>query len=123
MTRDMDLIRKILLVIEEKYIDHWLPSSDIKIEGYDSATVSYHCAILHDAGLIYDYKQMYPGVFGVSRLTWEGHEFLDKIRSDTVWNRTKSIIVEKTLPFGIDVIKEIASAITTSMVKSALQLV
>ena len=126
MKRDMELIRKLLIQIEEKYVDVWLDPSEVAIESYDFETIAYHCSILHDAGFVYDYKGQYANnrlhFFAVSRLTWEGHEFLDKIRSDTVWNRTKSIMVKEGLPFAIDVIKEIASAVTTSMVKSALQL-
>ena len=97
MQRDMDLIRKILFVIEGKYVDTWLPGSDVQIDGYDMKTIAYHCALLHDAGLIYDYKAQYAGdglyFFGVGRLTWEGHELLDKIKSDTVWNKTKETII------------------------------
>lgn len=58
MQRDMDLIRKILFVIEGKYVDTWLPGSDVQIDGYDMKTIAYHCALLHDAGLIYDYKDI-----------------------------------------------------------------
>ncbi|WP_198921654.1 DUF2513 domain-containing protein [Streptococcus oralis] len=27
-------------------------------------------------------------------MTWEGHDFLDKIRENTMWNRTKTNIKE-----------------------------
>lgn len=124
MQRDMELVRKILFAIEEKYVDTALMGSDIQIEGYDMKTIAYHCAILHDAGLIYDYKAQYAGnelyFFGVGRLTWDGHELLDKIKSDTVWNKTKSTIKEKGIPFVLDAVKEIATAITTSMIQAAI---
>lgn len=125
MQRDMELIRKILFCIEEKYVDTWLDSNQVTIDGYDIKTVAYHCSILYDAGLVSDYKGKYAGnelyFFGVGRLTWDGHEFLDKIKSDTVWNRTKETITQKGLPFVIDVVKEVATAITTAMVQSAIQ--
>jgi hypothetical protein len=124
MQRDMELIRKILFTIEEKYVDTWLGGNEISIDGYDMKTVAYHCAILHDAGLIYDYKGQYGDdellFFGVGRLTWAGHEFLDKIKNDTVWNKTKGVIKEKGIPFVLDAVKEIATAITTSMIQSAI---
>ena len=124
MQRDMELIRKILFAIEKEYVDVWLDYSDLKIEGYNFKTVGYHCSILYDAGLVYDYKGKYAEnelyFFGVGRLTWEGHDFLDKIRSDTVWNKTKETITSKGLPFVIDVIKEVAAAVTTTMVKTAI---
>ena len=40
MQRDMDLIRKILFAIEEKYVDTWLPGSDVQIDGYDMKTIA-----------------------------------------------------------------------------------
>jgi len=124
MQRDMELIRKILFVIENKYVDVWLHSSEITIDGYDMKTIGYHCAILHDAGLIYDYEGEYAGeelyFFGVGRLTWDGHELLDKIKSDTVWNKTKDTITKKGIPFVLDTVKEIATAVTAAMIQSAI---
>ena len=123
MQRDMELIRKILFKIEEKYIDTCLDSNEVSIDGYDIKTVAYHCAICHDAGLVSDYNDSYGDdelqYFEVGRLTWDGHELLDKIKSDNVWNRTKETIKNKGIPFALDAVKEIASVITTSMIKSA----
>ena len=59
MQRDMELIRKILFMIEDKYIDTWLSGNEIAIDGYDMKTVAYHCAILYDAGLIHNYEGNY----------------------------------------------------------------
>lgn len=124
MQRDMELIRKILFTIEDKYIDTWMSSSEIQIDGYDMKTIGYHCAILHDAGLVSNYKGQYGDnelqFFGVGRLTWCGHELLDKIKSDTVWNKTKDTIQKKGIPFVLDAVKEIATAITAAMVQSAI---
>lgn len=123
MKRDMELIRKILFAIEDKYIDVWLSNSDIPIDGYDMKIIGYHCAILHDAGLVADYKGQYGDGellhFGVGRLTWDGHELLDKIKSDTVWNKTKDTITKKGILFVLDAVKEIATAITKAMLQSA----
>lgn len=125
MKRDMELIRKILFVIEDKYVDTWLGSNVVKIDGYDMKTIGYHCAILHDAGFVAEYNgqnaddELY--FFGVGRLTWDGHELLDKIKSDTVWNKTKDTIAKKGIPFVLDAVKEIATAITTAMIQSAIK--
>ncbi|NMC56506.1 MAG: DUF2513 domain-containing protein [Eubacteriaceae bacterium] len=124
MQRDMELIRKILFAIEEKYVDTWLDSSELLIDGYDMKTIGYHCAILQDAGLIAYYDGLYGGdelvEFGVGRLTWNGHEFLDKIKNDTVWNKTKETISKKGVPFVLDAVKEIATAITATMIQTAI---
>lgn len=123
MKRDMELIRKILLTVEEQYVDTAL--YDIKVEGYDLKTIAYHCNILYDAGLISNYKGFYADNelqgFGVSSLTWEGHEFIDKIRDDTVWNKTKAIIREKGIPFVLDTVKQIATFVIETTVQSVIK--
>lgn len=87
--------------------------------------VAYHCKILHDARLISDYKGHFASNelldFGVGCLTWEGHEFLDKIREDTVWNKTKDLITKKGLPMVLDVVKEISQSIVATMVQGAIK--
>lgn len=87
--------------------------------------VAYHCKILKDAGFITDYKAQCAGNhiigFGVGSLTWEGHEFLDKIRQDTVWNKTKEVITKQGLPMIIDVVKQVAEAIITAMTEGAIK--
>ena len=58
--------------------------------------------------------------FYVGRLTWEGHEFLDKIKNDTVWNKTLKVIKEKGLPLALDTVKDIAAAVAAAMLQAAI---
>lgn len=123
MTRDMELIRKLLFAIEEQFVDTVI--YDLRVDGYDKKTIAYHCNLLYQAGLIKDYKAQYADnelyVFGVGSLTWEGHDYLDKIRSETVWIKTKTVINEKGLPLMIETIKDIASAIIAGMVQRTIK--
>lgn len=116
MKRDMDLVRKILLEIEEKYVSTAIYG--LEVEGYDTAAVAYHCKILHDAGLISDYNANYGDdeidYFSVGSLTWDGHDYLDKVRDDTLWAKTKDTIVQKGLPLILDTIKTVSSALITA---------
>lgn len=122
MKRDMELCRKILFTIEERYVSTTIHG--LKIDGYTTEEVAYHCKLLHEAGLIKDCKIIYASnrivSFGVSSLTWEGHDFLDKIREDTIWNKTKGLIKDKALPMTLDVIKEIATAVISETLKGAM---
>lgn len=59
--------------------------------------------------------------FGVGRLTWEGHDFLDKVRSDTVWNKTKETIINQGLPMVVDVVKDISTSVISAMVEGAIK--
>jgi len=122
MKRDMELLRKILIAIEEQSDGTWI--DNLQIDGYNDRQIAYHCKLLYDGGYISDCKIQYAdddmSFFGVGRLTWDGHEFLDKVKSETVWNRTKDIIVKGGLPVAIDVIKGVTSGVVEGMVKAAM---
>ena len=108
-----------------KVVDTYLSSYDIPIEGYDMKTIGYHCALLYDAGLVADYSDEYSNDelddFRVGRLTWDGHELLDKIKNDKIWNKTKDIIKKRGIPFVLDAVKEIATAFTSAMIQAAVK--
>lgn len=116
MKRDMELVWLILLKIEEEYRSTAI--YNLNISGYDMETVAYHCKILNEAGLISDYGAQYADnslwSFGVGSLTWEGNDFLDKIRDNSQWKKVKDVIAQKGLPLVIETIKTISSAFVTA---------
>lgn len=120
MKRNMDLCR---FKIEAEYKSTAL--HNLNIDGYHIETVAYHCKLLFNAGLLESYKPTYGDnriyAFSVGSLTWEGHDFLDKIRENTIWNRTKKKIKENALPFTIEVIKSVATAIINKRLEGLLQ--
>lgn len=122
MKRDMDLYRLILFKIEDEYRSTGL--SNLQIDGYDIETIAYHCDLLFEAGLIKSYKPTYANdgiyFFSVGALTWEGHDFLDKIRENTMWNRTKTNIKENALPMTLEVIKSVATSFINSQLSKYL---
>ena len=116
MERDMDLVRAILLSIEKDYRS--MSICNLTIPGYDMQTIAYHCKIIKDKGLIFEYRAQYADndlrFFWVGALTWEGNDFLDKIRDDSIWKKTKETIVEKGLPVIIETISTITTAFITA---------
>ncbi len=123
MKRDMDLCRKILFAIEEQYKDTSIV--DLEIPGYTMNQVAYHCKILKDGGLVSQYSAQYDGgglyFFQVGNLTWEGHDFLDRIREDTVWNKIKNVVTEKGLPMILDVVKQVSTTVIAAMTEGAIK--
>jgi len=117
MKRDWELVREILATVEDlENTQSVLRASDL--EGYDPEIVSYHMKLLDEAGLIEaECNQPMNGPLScfATRLTWEGHEFIDQIRSDTVWNKTKSMLSEKGIDLSFEVIKFLAPMIIRSM--------
>lgn len=116
MKRDMDLVRKILLQIEEEHVSTAI--FNLKIEGYDLPTVAYHCKIMNEAGLLSHYSAKYGSdtiyAFQVGGLTWEGNDYLDKVRDNSVWKKTKDAITDKGLPLIFDTIKTVSSAVISA---------
>ena len=92
MKRDLDLIKEILLEIEKK--DDTSPIMNLSIKGYDQVLVDYH--LLDQAGLIdaeiarVGANEIYDPI--ILEITWNGHEFLDAARNETVWRKGKELI-------------------------------
>jgi hypothetical protein len=96
MKRDMDLIREILLKVEELPYDGGF--HDVSIEGHTDDEISYHVLLLKEAGFIEaaDLSTLGGVCWKPMRLTYSGHEFLDAARSDTVWEKAKTAVVQST---------------------------
>ena len=113
MKRDMDLVRTILLTAESA-----ARPDDIEVEGQDVRAIAHHIEILDDAGFVEPdilYSEEGPIRAGVRRLTWEGHEFLDAVRDDTVWQRTQDRIRSTVGTAAIEAWKATAEAITRGL--------
>ena len=106
MKRDMDLARTILFAIEQNEDDPlgWI---ELNIPDRSAEEVAYHVMILAEAGLIeaQDLSTMGGFDYKPKRLTWQGHEFLDAARSDTLWERAKKLTLEQTGGLSLDLLK------------------
>lgn len=126
MKRDMELIRKILFYIEENYKagQKWICA--INIEGYEEDVVMEHIILAYQNGFIQeiqDVSTLEGKSYFVGNLSNSGYDFLDKVRSDTVWNKTKKTIKENGLPMLTGTISTIANtfiAAATEGVASAI---
>lgn len=118
MKRDMDLARKILFKIEESAPFETI--HNLAIENYDMQEIAYHCEMLFQKGLIKEYHGFtvdnFDGVVGfyVSDLTWKGQDFLETIRDNTIWKKTKDTLKNKGLPLVLETIKTISTAFITA---------
>lgn len=94
MKRDMDLVRHILLKLNEH--EHGYAPKDFSITGYSDEQIGYHCLILGEAGLIKALDITNSGADSPSalpiRLTWDGHEFIENAQNDTIWAQAKDTV-------------------------------
>jgi hypothetical protein len=89
MKRDMDLVRSILIEMEK-----WTPDQrggEIKVQGHTPEEITYHLGLMHEAELIEasEASNLDGEAWLPIKIRWDGHEFLDAARSDTVWTKAK----------------------------------
>lgn len=106
MKRDMDLIRELMLKLEELPVGpgdnvHIQPENGaLLVEGcsegalgdYSDHEIEYHLSLIEKAGFI-ERTRHGPAVGIMFRgLSWSGHDFLDSVRSPDVWDKTKKAV-------------------------------
>jgi DNA-binding PadR family transcriptional regulator len=78
---------------------------------YPPETVVYHFDLLEQAGLVFASIQKHNHnrrVGLVFDLTWQGHEFLDAIRRETVWQKIQGRIKHDGASMPFELIKAAA---------------
>ena len=116
MKRDMDLIRDILVAInDDSKFDgthefYFQTPEELGIHGHSTDEVAYHIAQLIEAGFIDGAVTMQNPLHTVRKLTWKGHELEANVRNSEIWEKTKKV-VKDLHTVSITVIAEIAEAI------------
>jgi hypothetical protein len=93
--RDLDLVRQLMLRIES------LPASppvQYRMSEIEDPVLLAHLELLIDAGLVNGKIARSHGtrgdVISVSGLTWQGHEWIETVRSQSLWNEVRSTLVD-----------------------------
>lgn len=107
MKRDMNLIRSILMEIED--IPYDMGFHEIEVEGHSPEEISYHVMLLDEAGLIdaEDLSSFSGPQWAPKRLTWEGHEFIEASRDEKRWNAAKNAVATKGGGLVFEVLKQL----------------
>jgi len=99
MKRDMDLIRYILLQKE----------AEQPIVG-EKDVIVYHIGLLQQAGLLDAVtRNDHLGVISdawIKSITWEGHDFLDAMRDDTIWKMAKDKFIKPGVSWTVSILFE-----------------
>lgn len=106
MQRDMDLVRKLLIEVEKSEG----PMVKCAIDGYSDVQIGYHAYIMAQAGFIEAVDatttdRLVP-YYIPTILTWDGHEFLNGIKSPTDWDRVKKSVIQPAGGFVVSLAKE-----------------
>lgn len=122
MKRNMDLVRSILLETEKA--DSSYDAGRLVCEAYSIDEIYYHVELMQAHGLIDAVIQKdWNGSVVLCRieaLTWDGCDYLDAIRDNGIWARTKKAVAETVGSTTMSAIKEIAVMIAVQAVKAAV---
>ncbi len=101
MKRDDDYIRQLLVEFEGQ--PDWLIviAEHLSMSPEDRSR-QYHTLLLCDAGLVA------PVGRSTYRLTAGGHDYLDAIRNEGIWAKTKEIVAETGGSATLEIIKSLA---------------
>ncbi len=126
MKLNIDCVRDILLTIEKLGYEEQLNFDMLheRIPAYSKEDLHY-CLIKLDEANLLDIitvpvvRQHLPGIKSIHYLTVSGHEFLENVKSDNVWNRTKSV-ASKVGSFSLDTLKDISVKVISELIKTSL---
>lgn len=119
MERNLNLIRELLLEIEKMPAG----SGPIQFHSVDGNTsseeITYHLSLLLDVGFI-DAKKIttYEGAtYLVRRMTWNGHDYLDSVRSDAVWSGVQRKLSKIGGTAALATVKQLAIDVAKELLK------
>lgn len=123
MKLNQDCIRDLLLYLEENLkLNDYLSISNISLKNYSSEELLYTADKLYEAGYLKCSRKVYDNtdlMIFVSSITYTGHQFLDNIRDDKVFAKTKSIL-SGFKSVSIEIISETASKVITNHINQQL---
>lgn len=128
MKLDIACVRDILLFVESLPFNS-VATIDTLHEAYPQYTeeiITYNCLKLIEAGYIDGMtasmmRSYLPGIKCITCMTYEGHQFLETIRPETVFEKTKNTLSAiGTGSFAIA--KEIGTSLLTELVHLALNM-
>lgn len=112
MRRDDELIRKLMLDMEESpeaVHDFVVTSSSTQ----EDRRTYYHLRLLADAGLVEE-SGRYGGIF---RMTSQGHDFVGMMRDQALWSQMKRKAREVVPEYGLKLLFEVGNGILMERLK------
>ena len=113
MKRDMNLVRSILLALEQH--EHGHAPDKLKIEGFSDEQIGYHIYLMGQANLlkvanINSCDSLSPTAIPIG-ITWEGYEFLEMAREPSMWKRAVEKVTSTGGTMTIDILKTVLAAL------------
>lgn len=129
MKLNQDCVRSVMLFIEDKNefgsfldLDNFLSAKELR--EYKPEEIKYVLAKLSETNYLHDRIEWVNNEiaeYSTGALTWEGHKFLDTIRDNKVWSKTKKI-TNKFASVSISMVENIASQVITNLITEQMRL-
>ncbi len=119
MKRNTELLRNLLFQIETSGPE--TPDTDIDPGEEHPRTIVYHLKLLEDAGYLTlnwvreGDLELHSPIVPCSSITNAGHDFLDTIRDDTVWKKTREKLALVGGTAALDTVNKVATAISLKL--------
>ena len=115
MDRDMEIVRLILLrQVGDTQAKEALEQIKAQLGDAGMRFQAQHTALHIEAGFV-EGRVMTdvngaPHMAVLIRLTWEGHNFLDTIRNETVWKNTKETLLKPGASWTLPLLTQVAES-------------
>ncbi|MDX5595326.1 DUF2513 domain-containing protein [Pseudovibrio sp. SPO723] len=130
MDRDMDYVRDLLLqmkdgkrtfVARSDEVGDVLGLEPIGMNNEEANKLEYHLNLLDKAAFIEIGSKPGDGTYIIDSITWDGHDFLDSVQDDEIWEKTKEG-AKKVGGFTVDLLVGIAKSYLEAKAKTHLGL-
>lgn len=122
MKRDLDLIRLILLASEQS--EGAIGCSALSECCGDIGRLAFHVELMQSKGLLVAsiMRDAFrnPIDVTVERLTWEGYDYLDAIRSARVWDKAKASMMGAIGEVSLSLAKETSLMVARQLIQQQL---
>ncbi len=125
MKRDMDLIRALMLKLEALPVNGHAVfavgphDEELAVSGASVDQIAYHLRLIYEQGFLDSPGEpLLSGKIPFRGFTWTGHDFLDSIRDEDVWRKTKTH-AEQVGAWTVDILSGLAKAVIKAKLKAA----
>lgn len=91
---------------------------ELAVPGTSVEQIAYHLKLIYDQGFLDSPDQPFlSGTIPFRGLTWAGRDFVDSIRDDDVWRKTKTQ-AHKVGAWTVDILSGLAKAVIKAKLKA-----
>lgn len=122
MQRNLDLVREILILSEDA--EEEISALCLSPAKWTKQQIAFHVELMQAYGLLRarttrnaSGEAIQCDILG---LTWDGYDYLDAIRSETVWKRAKDAIKASIGETTLSVVKDTCTSLAAELIRGQL---